>query len=116
MKNQPLQDVKHIGCRCCNSIGRTLSKDKWLEVGFGSVTFIIKYPNGRNFFQQYIGGLYESEDKMIQVKDLEKLYRDKFEDADCITLFFNTPLHDETYEYNKDDGEWYLIAQGMGFA
>lgn len=66
--------------------------------------------------RSYIGGLSESEDQVTQVKDLEEEYGERFKNATCITLFFNAPLHDETYEYNKEDGQWYLIAQGMGFA
>lgn len=116
MKHTPLQEVKHYGCTCCNNVGRKLSKDKWLDVGFGSVEFKVEYEKGRPLERSYIGGLSESEDQVTMVKDLEEEYGRKFENATCITLFFNTPLHDETYEYNKDDGEWYLIAQGMGFA
>jgi hypothetical protein len=66
--------------------------------------------------RSYIGGISESEDQVTKVKDIEEEYGDRFTNAVCITLFFNTPLHDETYEYNKHDGQWYLIAQGMGFA
>ena len=116
MKNKPLEVIKHNSCACCNDVGRILEKDKWLDVGFGTVTFVIKYRNGKSLFREYVGGLSESEDQVTKVKDLEEEYGNRFEKADCITLFFNTPLHDETYEFNKDDSEWYLIAQGMGFA
>lgn len=115
MKHTPIEP-KHKSCGCCTPMGRILDKGKWLDVGFGSVTFIIKYPSGQSLYREYIGGLSESEDQVTKVKDLEEEYGDRMEKAEYTTLFFNTPLHDETYEYNKEDKQWYLIAQGMGFA
>lgn len=115
MKHIPIKP--HGGtCTCCKPMGRILNKEKWLDVGFGGVTFIIEYPSGKSLYREYIGGISESEDQVTKAKDLEEEYGDRMAKAKCTTLFFNTPLHDETYEYNKDDGQWHLIAQGMGFA
>jgi hypothetical protein len=115
MVNQPIQP-RHIGCSCCNNIGQILNKEKWLDVGFGSVEFKIEYANGQPLERSYVGGLSDSEDQVTKVKDLEEKYGDRMKKAKCVTLFFDTPLHDETYEFNQEDSQWYLIAQGMGFA
>lgn len=116
MKNTPIQDPRHIGCGCCGGVEKILDKETWLDVGFGTVDFKIEYSNGSTLQREYIGGISESEDQVTMVKDIEEEYGARFEKAVCITLFFNTPLHDETYEFNKEDKQWYLIAQGRGFA
>jgi len=116
VKHTPIKP-KHVGCGCCVPSGQILHKTKSLDVGFGFVTLIIKFHDGSSIYRGYIGGVEELEEKEPEtVEDLEREYGDKLQEADCVTLFFNTPLHDETYEYNQEDGEWYLIAQGMGFA
>ena len=115
MKHEPITDPAHHGCGCCPGVPKVLSKDKWLDVGFGEVVFNIEYPNGRPFTKSYVSA-DDYDDECTMVKDLEEEYADKFKRANCITLFFNTPLHDETYEFNKEDKQWYLINQGRGFA
>ncbi|WP_199614691.1 hypothetical protein [Paenibacillus alkalitolerans] len=115
MKNTPIEPHGHA-CGCCSPIGQKLDKEKWLDVGFGSVDLIIKQPNGKVLYRSYIGGISESEDQVTKVKDLEEEYGAKMATAEITTLFFNAPLYDALYEYNTEDGEWYLIKQGMGFA
>lgn len=115
MINKPIKP-KHVGCLCCSSVGQMLPKEKWLDVGFGEVVLTIEHQKNGRLIRSYIGGLSESEDQVSKVKDLEEEYSSMFDKAKCVTLFFNTPLHDETYEYNKEDKQWYLIKQGMGFA
>lgn len=47
---------------------------------------------------------------------LEQKFSKYINRAECVLLIFNSPLHDETYEYNRMDGNWYLVKQGKGFA
>lgn len=47
---------------------------------------------------------------------LEKKFERELKKAECVTLWFNTPLHDELYQYDKEDDQWYLVTEGPGFA
>jgi hypothetical protein len=114
MKHTPIQDPKHIGCACCPGPGRELRKDKMLDVGFGETVLTIEFDSDRKETVEYVGGI--DWDNFPTVADWEKEHGHKFTNAECVTIYFNTPLHDETYEFNSEDGKWYLIKQGMGFA
>lgn len=116
MKHTPIMPSGHIGCGCCSKKDQILSKDSWLDVGFGVVQLIIQLSNGQSIYGEYIGGCSEFEDEVPTVKKLEEEYKTKLDASECSTLYINAPLHDELYEYNKADGEWYLIKQGRGFA
>lgn len=112
MKHTPIEP-KHIGCGCCSSVGQILSKDKSLDVGFGTVNLMIQLSGSQSINNEYVGGITEYE---YTVADLELEYGSMIRQSECATLHFNTPLHDETYEYNNEDKQWYLISQGRGFA
>ena len=93
-------------------MGRILNKDKSLDVGFGCVTLMIVESGNRAFREEFVGGF----DDTPTVQEVEHNHGDRIRESECTTLFFNSPLHDELYEFNKDDGEWYLVKQGQGFA
>lgn len=112
MKHTPIEP-KHIGCGCCNSAGQILAKDHSIDVGFGTVNLLIRTSGTQSIYREFVGAVTDWDYK---VSDLETEYADALKNAECATLHFNTPLHDEMYEYNREDGQWYLIKQGMGFA
>jgi hypothetical protein len=58
----------------------------------------------------------EEKKKGVTVADLETNFAQKIKDCTYAELTHETPLHDGTYEYNKDDGQWYLVKQGQGYA
>lgn len=93
---------------------KPLDKKTITDVGFGTVDLSIEYPEGKAFKRTY--GPYLHDDFVTQVRDLEAVYRHEFKRATSITLFFNAPLWDKLYEFNKEDRQWYLVEQGQGFA
>jgi len=107
MKHEIIEQPKLIGCLNCSPVpSKALPKTTSLDIGFGMVTLEIDDETV----------WYEMESNK-NVNWLTKRYKKNLESAaKCSTLHFETPLHDELYEYNKNDGEWYLVKQGMGFA
>lgn len=105
MKHEPMQSPKLIGCATCSQIGAVLSKNKICAVGMGQVTLIVDDEL-----------IWEGDDENMIVGHLETFYSERIRGGECSTIGFYGPLHEETYEYNKEDGQWYLIKQGMGFA
>jgi len=105
MKHAVIDNPKLIGCINCSPIPNTkLSKRQSLYMGFGIVQLRIDN-----------NCVWSDMESNKTVGWLTKKYKEKLDNAECSTLFFNSALHDETYEYNKKDGEWYLIEQGQGF-
>lgn len=50
-----------------------------------------------------------------KISEIYEQYKEKINAAENCELFYDTPFHDVTYEYNKDDGKWYLVDQGIGY-
>lgn len=58
----------------------------------------------------------KEEDGYFTIAEIEKRFGDKLAKCKYAEIKNITPLHDETYEYNHDDGLWYLVEQGKGYA
>lgn len=109
MKHEPIKNPKLCGCGFCGTIPPIkLPKSRQLGVGFGEISLTI---DGEEVWYTI-----SEEHGTKTVRWLEKKFKEQLQKAECALLFFNQPLHDETYEYNKESGEWYLVKQGMGFA
>lgn len=106
MKNEILTNPKLIGCATCGGAPAVkLPKDALCCVGFGLVTLEIDDETA-----------WCGDDETVSVAFLEDRYCKALQASECATLDFSGPLHSERYEYNKANGEWYLIEQGQGFA
>lgn len=106
MSFEKIETPKLVGCLCCaGNIKSKLSKETWLDVGFGMIFFEV---DGKVLWQEI-----NSEWKL---KDLEQNFKGEIEKGEVITLQFDRPLRDETYRLDKENGEWHLIKQGNGFA
>ncbi|MCL6599545.1 MAG: hypothetical protein K6T81_12505 [Alicyclobacillus macrosporangiidus] len=102
-----LTEPKPIGCPCCSREPHIiLPKDTVCNVGFGVVTLRI---DGEMVWMSDI-------DTETNVAWLENEFRYKLDKCAVATLQFDTPLHDETYEWDKNSRQWYLVHQGEGFA
>ncbi len=111
MKHKPIEKPVLVGCLNCSPIPDVkLPKDTDLDVGVGDVSLS---KNGKTIWNYM---RVHDDEPYPTVADLEKLFEHYLQQEACYTLHFNGPLRDETYEYNKEDKEWYLIKQGMGFA
>lgn len=108
MKNKPIEKPVLYGCATCGTVPKTvLSKDKgWFGGDMHIVTITID-----DFTYEVT-----EEDDYFTVEEIEKRFGDKLKKCTTAEIFNMTPLHDETYEYNTDDGNWYLVKQGEGFA
>jgi hypothetical protein len=92
-----------------------LDKGTMLDTGFGETVLKLEYHNTPEIIEiSYIGGV--DRENFPTVADWEKKYRTLIDSAETATIWINKPLYDELYELNKEDGEWYLVKKGMGFA
>ncbi|GEA17515.1 hypothetical protein [Moorella sp. E306M] len=109
MKHEIIREPKFYGCATCGTLPKVrLPKNTQLGVGFGSIEL---EADG-----QIVWYTISEQHGDKTVRWLERKFKKILQSAECVTLKFDCPLHDETYEYNKEDGQWYLIAQGPGFA
>lgn len=105
MKHKPIEKPKLIGCASCSSVKVVLPKNAVCAVGFGQVNLVVDHEL-----------IWSGDDENLTMESLVAYYSERIKSGECATIEFCGPLHDETYEYNKEDGNWYLIKQGMGFA
>jgi len=109
VKHSIITEPKTIGCWVCARKPPVVLPPDWsLGVGFGSVELIIDDK------MAWLSISEEHGDKTVAW--LTEKFRRQLDAAECALLHFDQPLHDETYEFNKDDGKWYLVKQGQGFA
>lgn len=96
----------------------TLTGNERLDVGFGEVILHIHYGQGRGYIENFMITIQDLErtDGCTQVKDIPEYFKEKIAKSSKVTLFFNAPLWDRMFEYNKDDRKWILISEGKGFA
>lgn len=108
MKRKPIENPKHIGCASCTpTLTMILSKDKGFYGGFPHMCFIT--------IDDFVYEVRE-EDGYFTVEELERRFGDKLKNCNFAEIQHITPLHDETYEYNTEDKNWYLVEQGQGYA
>lgn len=108
MKRQPIQNPKLYGCATCGTIpGVILTDSKTFYPGFPHILTI----QIDDFSQE----IQETEDG-INVDGINEMFENRLINCQFAELHHETPLHDETYEYNPDDGKWYLVEQGQGYA
>lgn len=109
MKRKPLENPHFSGCGNCGKVpNKTLPKNFKFE---GSGVHILSVNIDETEAKTYI-----HEDEYFILKEFNKKYKEKLDKAECAEIRIDTPLHDETYEYNRFDGRWYLVEQGQGYA
>jgi len=109
LKHTPIENPKLVGCLNCSPVpSKILPIDKKLWTS-GGIT--LKTDNHSTVYFSN-----EMSDKGITLKSIIKKNKGRIEKANEVTLFVRSALHDETYELNKEDGNWYLIKQGLGYA
>ncbi len=100
MKEKPIKEARRGP--------EVLPKDWQLGVGFGEIQLRI---DGKLVWRT----LSERHGTKT-VAWLEKKFEKELRNAEYATLWFNAPLSDQLYEYDREDGLWYLVAEGPGFA
>lgn len=109
MKNKPTENPKLVGCLNCSPIPPKIlpiNKRLWASGGV-----ILKTDNHDTvyFTEAFLS------DEGITLKSIIKKNTNRIKECNEVTLFIRSALHDETYELNKEDGNWYLIKQGIGY-
>ena len=112
MKFKPIENPTLVGCLTCGSVPKTiLDKDQVFSTHFfdGASTLIVYFGNCRlaHYFTDEID---------CTIRDIEKKYAKVINKADAVLIRFESALHSEKYELNKEDNNWYLIEQGSGWA
>lgn len=107
MKRQPIQDPKFYGCGTCGTLPGTILTDS--KTFFPGSIHVMRIKIDK--FSQRIEG-----EEGINISDIDNMFRERLDNCQFAELHLETPLRDETYEYNPDDGKWYLVEQGHGYA
>ena len=59
---------------------------------------------------------YFLRESSLKISEICKKYDHLLKNCEYAELFYDTPYHDVTYEYNKEDKKWYLVDQGIGYS
>lgn len=112
MKNKPIAEPKLIGCLNCSPVPqKRLPKNYRIYEGFDITSLSLngKFVNIPKHHHKESGMDY------YRLKEITEIVKKAINLTPAL-LTHSTPLHEETYEYNKKDGYWYLVKQGLGFA
>ncbi|MDP4224860.1 MAG: hypothetical protein Q8910_00620 [Bacteroidota bacterium] len=105
MKNKPIENPRFIGCLNCSPTQTVIiSKDRYCDVGFGGASLDIDDES------------IDLNERGLTLGEIENLYADKLASCDVAEIVLFGPMHGETFELNKEDGNWYLTEQNEGFA
>lgn len=118
MRRKPIEEPRFRGCLTCSPTPAT-KQDKFEKqpVGFDyGLCNIYLYERGNDVPVEthYLGDDFESGE--CTLSEIEDAYEKEFVLYDFIEVDFTTALRGEEYEYNKEDGEWYLTGQNQGWA
>lgn len=113
MKFKPLEKVSFVGCANCSPLAT-----KKLDLN-EEVDFDIMY--GLHGAKIYIGEhkyihWFDGDKKECTLGDIVKEYEKEIEICDSFCIEFESALHGEIYEFNKEDNLFYLIEQTQGWA
>lgn len=107
MERQPLENPKLYGCATCGTVPTVILTDETIFFP-GDVHTLVLTINGTQYEQIAPDGLV--------ISIIDNRFKDKLINCQHAELHHRTPLHGETYEYNAETGNWYLVAQGPGYA
>lgn len=102
MKRKPIE-IKHHGCLNCSNIQTKLNEDHKFGDGSGVHFYTMSIDNDSYNLQN------------TSVREILLRYKEQINNAELVEIKILTPLHDETYELNKDDNVFYLVQQGIGY-
>ncbi len=112
MKNKPIENPKFIGCLNCRPIPKKrLPKNYRIYEGF-DMTYLSLNDKFVDIPKHHHK---ESGMNFYRLKEITEIVKKSINLTSAL-LTHSTPLHEETYEYSKIDGYWYLVKQGLGFA
>lgn len=76
----------------------------------------IFFPCSQHILQLTVNNInYFLKESSLKISEITVAYKDLLEKCEYAELFYDTPFHDVTYEYNKEDKNWYLVDQGIGY-
>lgn len=105
MRRTPILNPQHIGFATYGKKPSVILNDD-----------TIFFPCCEHILQLTINNVnYFLRDSSLKISQINELYGYMLEDCEYAELFYDTPLHDVTYEYNKEDRNWYLVDQGIGY-
>lgn len=108
MKNKPIKS-KMFGCGNCSYDASVLKQEELIMDSMHNYSIILE--DGCDLkFNTY-------EDECFKYRKLSEVTKIAMESSyKSFVIELMTPLHDETWELNKEDGKWYLVKQGPGYA
>jgi hypothetical protein len=120
MRKKPLAKPQLFGCANCSPIpSHVLAEDEaWIVTGYiHMLDIVFGYGDKAEGVSLNVDEREDQEEyDWVSVQRVNEFFANQLKEADWIELRHMTPMHDETYEYNKDDGKWYLVEQGHGYA
>jgi hypothetical protein len=119
MINEPIKNPKKFGCGTCGNIPETILPENTHFFPSSVSILTIKIDDFIYEFEWLDSKYFDCDipdHELVTLQKINEQFSDKLKDCKYAELTEMTPLHDETYEYNKDDGNWYLVKQGMGYA
>lgn len=113
MKFKPLEKAYVVGCLNCSPV--PIKKLNLTEV----VDFDIMY--GLHGIKIYIGDhvyyyYFNSNREECTLEEIVKEFKKDIELCDSFCIEFESAMHGEIYEFNKEDSLFYLIEQTQGWA
>lgn len=118
MSIMPIMNPKKFGCGTCGSTPTTILTNEQTFYPYGYIHCLeLTIDNILYDLNETFGTLDDEEcETSITINDIFERFKDQLAGCKRAILFHNTPLHDETWEYNTEDGKWYLTGQGRGYA
>ena len=71
---------------------------------------------GMHFYKLILDKWYSKIINNISLKNVLKKYKEVINVSDTVEIKIDTPLFHAIYELNKEDGHFYLIEEGKGYA
>jgi hypothetical protein len=118
MKFKPIEKPTLAGCANCSPIPTiTLDKTEKYAIDFyGGLTAMTVYFGDNEFGHSFFKPCKDDEINEISLEEIEQQFKHIISVADAIVIEFESALHGEKYELNKEDGNWYLVEQTQGWA
>ena len=107
VKRKPIQDPKLYGCATCGTIPGVILTDN--KTFFPGDVHMLTLTIDKKLYNQ------DAPDGLV-ISMIDNRFKSELANCQFAELHHETPLHDETYEYNTEDGKWYLVEQGQGYA
>lgn len=105
MKQSPLLESKPMGLASFGKKPSVVLDDDTIFNACNEHILQLTIDDKRYFLKNHI----------ICIDEININFNDLLQKCAFAEIFYDTPLHDVTYEYNLLDRRWYLVDQGIGY-